>query len=281
MKVGIIGHGFVGKALQNGIIDSISISVIDPKIGNSIQELERVDPDIIFICVPTPMNKNNSQNIEIVKEVINDIKNLSIDSLIVLKSTVLPNHISEIQDQMKKFVYNPEFLRENFASEDFINSNLIVFGGSKNDCEYLSDFYKKYTKCLCKDHIFTDAVAASLIKYSINSFLSTKVIFFNELYKLFKNSKTDEDWEKFTDTLQKDERIGSSHMQVPGMDGRFGFGGACLPKDAQAFLKYSEENHSNLSLLERVIEVNNKIRSAYKVNTEREIEQNIDFSKKK
>lgn len=281
MKIGIIGHGFVGKALQNGIIDNASLTIIDPKLGNTIEDLKIIEPDIIFICVPTPMHKDNSQNIDIVLDVISDIKKLSLKSVVVLKSTVLPNHIREIEKQIENFVYNPEFLREDFADEDFVNSNLILFGGSKKNCKYVSKFYINYTKCINTDHVFTDSISASLVKYSINSFLSTKVMFFNELYELFKKSGTDENWENFIEALKKDQRIGSSHMQVPGPDGRYGFGGACLPKDSSAFLGYSNETQSQLEILSKVIELNNTIRSNYVDKTNREIEQNINFDKKK
>ena len=281
MKIGIIGHGFVGKALQNGIVNTDSLTIIDPKLGNKIKDLKIIEPDIIFICVPTPMHKDNSQNIDIVLDVISDIKKLSLKSVVVLKSTVLPNHIIEIENQIENFVYNPEFLREDFADEDFVNSNLILFGGSKKNCKFVSNFYINNTKCINTDHVFTDSISASLVKYSINSFLSTKVMFFNELYELFQKSGTDENWKNFIKALSKDERIGSSHMQVPGPDGRFGFGGACLPKDSSAFLGYSNEMQSQLEILSKVIELNNAIRSEYVNKTNREIEQNINFDKKK
>ncbi len=281
MKIGIIGHGFVGKALQNGIVNTDSLTIIDPKLGNKIKDLKIIEPDIIFICVPTPMHKDNSQNIDIVLDVISDIKKLSLKSVVVLKSTVLPNHITEIENQIENFVYNPEFLREDFADEDFVNSNLILFGGSKKNCKFVSNFYINNTKCINTDHVFTDSISASLVKYSINSFLSTKVMFFNELYELFQKSGTDENWKNFIKALSKDERIGSSHMQVPGPDGRFGFGGACLPKDSSAFLGYSNEMQSKLEILSKVIELNNAIRSEYVNKTNREIEQNINFDKKK
>ena len=281
MKIGIIGNGFVGKALKNGIVNTESVMIIDPKIGNSVDDLKTPEPDLIFICVPTPMKDDSSQNIDIVLDVIKDIKKLCLQATVVLKSTVLPNHNKHIENQNDNFVYNPEFLREDFANEEFINSDLILLGGTQENCQYVSDFYKNFTKCINKDHVFTDAVAASLIKYTINSFLSTKVLFFNEIYELFKKSGTLESWTNFSDALSKDTRIGSSHMQVPGPDGRFGFGGACLPKDSSAFVNYSIEMKSHLEILKRVIELNNIIRSKYDDKTIREAEQNIKFVKKK
>ena len=277
MRVAIIGLGFVGNSLLNGMKDSVEVKKIDPKLGSEINELIDFLPEIIFICVPTPMNEDRSQNISIVRSVVDEIIDLNINSIVVLKSTLLPGYVEELEKSLPKFVYNPEFLREKHANEDFINSELIVFGGNKADAIILSNFYKDHTKCICKDHIFTDCITASLIKYTINTFLSVKVVFFNELKDLFDVSGAQEDWENFIKYLSKDIRIGNSHMQVPGHDGRKGFGGACLPKDSNAFLKYSEQIEKQLNILNNAIKLNNDIRSSYNEETDREKEQNIKF----
>ena len=277
MKVAIVGLGFVGKSLLNGIKDSALVKQIDPKLGTNIDELKEFLPEIIFICVPTPMDNDKTQDISIVKSVVDQINNLSISSLVVLKSTLLPNHVKDLEEIIPRFTYNPEFLREKHANKDFINSELIVFGGNKKDALILSRFYKDHTKCICKEHIFTDAKTASLIKYTINSFLSVKVIFFNELKELFDESGANEDWKKFIKYIAKDNRIGSSHMQVPGHDGRLGFGGACLPKDSNAFVNYANQIEKQLNILNNAIKLNNDIRSSYNEKTKRELEQNITY----
>ena len=280
MNIAIIGYGFVGKALKNGLKDNAKVFVVDPNLNTTVQDLKNFKPEVIFICVPTPMNKDHSQDISIVINVINEILELSLDACIVLKSTVIPSHIMNLEKIIKNFVYNPEFLREKHANEDFINSNLIVFGGPRKSSEFLSKIYTKYTRCTNADYVLTDIMSASLIKYSINSFLSTKVTFFNELYNVFNASGADESWTNFIHYLAKDERIGNSHMQVPGHDGRLGFGGACLPKDSNAFNIYSKSLNSPLSLLNHAIKINNKIRSSYDSETIRELDQNITFSDK-
>ena len=277
MKIGIIGYGFVGKALANGLRDDVEIFKVDPKLNSKIEDLAEFNPDAVFICVPTPMNKNFSQDITIVKSVIKELMNLNLNSLIVLKSTVLPNHIKEIESLVPKFVFNPEFLREKHADQDFIDSKLIIFGGNIKSSKVLAKIYQDFTKCACNDYVFTDAIAAAIIKYSINSFLATKVTFFNELHSLFIQSGSKESWNEFISFLAKDPRIGNSHMEVPGHDGRFGYGGACLPKDSNAFYEYSEETGSPLNILKNVITVNNKTRASYNTKTKRENEQNINF----
>ena len=280
MKIAIIGYGFVGKALKNGLKDNIDLFIVDPLLKTKVQDLQEFKPDVIFICVPTPMKEDSSQDISIVKDVIKSIKEISLQSHIVVKSTVLPNYISELENMINNFVYNPEFLREISANQDFINSDLIIFGGSKKSSQFLGKIYSEHTKCLNKDYIYTDAVTASLIKYSINSFLSTKVTFFNELFNVFHKSGSTDTWSNFIKALTRDKRIGNSHMQVPGHDGRLGFGGACLPKDSNAFYIYSNSINAPMDLLKKAIVINNEVRSSYYKNTDREIDQNINFLKK-
>ena len=277
MKIGIVGYGFVGKALANGLNDDVEISKIDPKFNTTVENLIEFNTSIIFVCLPTPMLDDGSQDISIIEKVLNDLKSKDLESLVVIKSTVLPKNIENIQKIFPKFVYNPEFLREKSANDDFINSKLIIFGGDRSNSEFLASFYDKHTKCKCKDYIFTDAESASLVKYTINSFLATKVIFFNEIFNLFNQINSNESWDNFTSIISKDERIGDSHMMVPGHDGRFGFGGACFPKDTSALISYADSLDVDLSLIKDAIKQNNKIRSTYKKQTEREKEQNISF----
>ena len=280
MKVGIIGYGFVGKALANSLKKNVQLIKIDPKLDTKTEDLNKFNPDIIFICIPTPFSHNSDfQDISILSEVIDDILKLSVNPLIVLKSTVLPNHLLNIQKNIPNIVYNPEFLREKSANEDFINSKLILFGGEKPYLDLLANFYDSFTRCINKEYQYTDLISASLVKYSINSFLATKVIFFNELKSLFDIS-TDEDWQNFIDILSKDDRLGCSHMNVPGHDGRLGFGGACLPKDSIALLNFAKSKDVDLNLIKNTIKTNNIIRAQYNTPVDREQMQKINFDDK-
>ena len=279
MKVGIIGYGFVGKALANGIKSEASIFKVDPKLKTTIEDLVSFDPDIIFICVPTPLQEDLKIDTSIVFSTVEEILRFDLNSLIVLKSTILPNYLIDIENKIKRFIYNPEFLREKHAEEDFINSDMIVLGGDKKEINDLKSFYSKYTKCISKDYIETDIVTASLIKYTINTFLATKVSFFNELKEIYRNINATDSWENFISYLQKDNRMGSSHMSVPGHDGKKGFGGACLPKDSFSMYNFSKEINLDLRILKAAIDVNNRIRAEYNEDP-RELEQRIRFNDK-
>jgi len=278
MKIAIIGYGFVGKALHNSLKMSVEVLLIDPKLNTNINDIKAFKPDSIFICVPTPMNDDGSQDASILENVINELNFLPESTLIVLKSTVLPSYISRIETKIPNIVYNPEFLRENFANEDFINADLIIFGGNNDEVnKKLAKFYEKYTNCINTNYQFTDLISASLVKYSINTFLSTKVIFFNELFEVFSNSGAEDNWENFIKIIKNDKRIGNSHMQVPGPDGKFGFGGPCFPKDTKALLQFSKDIGKPLNLLEKCVSINNNIRGQYNYLSRREAEQNINF----
>ncbi len=280
MKIAIVGHGFVGKAFMNALNDNIETYIVDPKLNTSLSDLVSFVPDMIFICVPTPMNMDGSQDVTIINKVIKEIIDMSIDSLIIIKSTVLPDNLLEVQKLIPKVIYNPEFLREAHANDDFINADLIILGGSKAESKKLSKFYDEHTKCLSNNYFFTDITTASYIKYTINSFLSMKVIFFNELKGLFEETDSNDSWEEFINILSFDKRIGDSHMQVPGPDGKYGYGGACFPKDTNALLKYSKSKNKELKVLKKVAEINNLIRGQYIRISEREKEQNIHFEEK-
>ena len=91
MKVAIIGLGFVGNSLLNGLKDTVQVKEIDPKLGTNINELKDFSPEIIFICVPTPMSEDKTQDISIIESVVDEINDFKISSLVVLKSTLLPS----------------------------------------------------------------------------------------------------------------------------------------------------------------------------------------------
>jgi len=280
LKIGIVGFGFVGKATDWGFSLNTEKFIVDPKLGTNIEQLSKFNPQIIFICVPTPMGDDGNQDSTIIEEVVKELVEKCSGSIKVVKSTVLPSILDKLQTQDKKLIYNPEFLREKHANEDFINSDMIIFGGDRNTATEISQAYLLHSKCKTKEHLFTDLKSASLIKYAINTFLASKVIFFNELHQVFEKLDVTDQWESIINIISRDSRIGSSHMDVPGHDGRKGFGGACFPKDSIALVKYSEDIGINMTGLKTTIKTNNKIRSKYKSLDSRESEQNVSFDDK-
>ncbi len=280
LRLGIIGHGFVGKATDWGFNKNVTKFIVDPIYGSTISDLAKFKPDVIFICVPTPMGDGGEQDYSIIYSVVQQLVEECIDSIKVVKSTVLPSILQRLQKVDKKIIYNPEFLREKHANLDFENTEMIILGGDENVSKQVAGFYEYHSRCKTKEYLYTDLFCSSLAKYTINTFLASKVLFFNEIKDLFDNSNTNEDWETFINIVSKDSRIGDSHMKVPGYDGKNGFGGACFPKDSSALIKYSEEKGINLDVLRSVIKKNNQIRSQYSELDDREKKQNVSFDDK-
>lgn len=280
IKLGIVGHGFVGKATDSGFACNVEKFIVDPLYQTSVRELKSFKPDIVFICVPTPMSKDGDQDSSIITNVITELMKYCPEVVKVVKSTVVPSVLENIEKVEPNIVYNPEFLREKHANSDFINSDMIIFGGKKDACDIVSNAYLNHSLCKTKEHIFLSLKAASLVKYTINSFLASKVVFFNELYAIYEQLDLTDDWNNIISTISNDERIGCSHMDVPGHDGRKGFGGACFPKDTLALVKYADSLDVDMSLLKSAIRKNNSIRNQYSNLDDREVEQNVSFDDK-
>ena len=280
LKLGIVGHGFVGKATDWGFNKRVSKFIVDPLLDTNIEDLKEFEPEIVFICVPTPMNNDGSQDSSIIENVIKELVSYCPNAIKVVKSTVLPSLLDELHKLDSKLVYNPEFLREKHANLDFVNSEMIIFGGDRNISTQVSNAYLRHSRCKTKEHIFTDLKTASFIKYSINTFLASKVIFFNELHSVYEKLQVKDSWESVVNTISKDSRIGDSHMNVPGHDGRRGFGGACFPKDSLALIKFAKSLDIDMNALISTVKINNKIRSEYSDLDSRESEQNVSFDDK-
>jgi UDPglucose 6-dehydrogenase len=280
LKLGIVGHGFVGKATDWGFNKRVNKFIVDPLLNTNIRDLKEFDPEIVFVCVPTPMSDDGSQNSSIIENVIKELVLNCPNAIKVVKSTVLPSLLEELKKIDSKLVYNPEFLREKHANIDFVNSEMIIFGGDRNISTQVSNAYLRHSRCKTKEHIFTDLKTASFIKYSINTFLASKVIFFNELHSIHEKLDVKDSWDSVVNIISKDSRIGESHMNVPGHDGRKGFGGACFPKDSLALIKFADSMNINLNSLITTVKVNNKIRSKYEDLDSRESEQNVSFDDK-
>lgn len=280
MRVAIVGHGFVGKAVDQGLTGCHKM-IIDPNYNNSVKDLFEYSPSIVFICVPTPMNNDGSIDSTIVEDVVASLAfSSAIRPIIVIKSTCTPYVLDKLA-MLCPFVYNPEFLTERNAYQDFINPSAIILGSSgdnEEDLHVLEDFYRNYTKCNQYAPIVkTTAHTAAFIKYTTNTFLANKVIFFNQLKELY-DTAGEEEWDTLIRALSYDKRMGGSHMQVPGPDGRLGFGGACFPKDVAAFLKYGESLGKDLTVLRESAHYNAELRGKYNRLDDRELAQNVNFN---
>ncbi|MEK9767290.1 MAG: hypothetical protein VW683_00095 [Betaproteobacteria bacterium] len=262
MKIGIVGHGFVGGAVEFGFTNERSdITIVDPKYenGNTIADLQ--DVPFIFVCVPTPPNEDGTVNTTIMDSVFSELNELTHNPIVILKSTITPDFFDNL-DINFRLVYNPEFLTERNANQDFIRPSMQLLSGETEDCHKVRELYANSKVSNDTPTIYTDWKTASLVKYAINSFLASKVIWFNQFKNIFDKTSGSE-WKSFVNIITTDPRIGMSHMDIPGPDGKVGFGGHCFPKDTMALLSYSENIGEFMSVLEEIIDVNNKIRNPW------------------
>ena len=267
-RIGIVGKGFVGSAVQFGFSPSVGVDaevkVYDKDPNKSTHTLQEVvlGSDIIFLSVPTPSNKDGSINLDIVKSILNDINEIyseTVNSIILLRSTVIPGTTRKLQQKYPKLriVFNPEFLTERAANFDFINQSRFVVGGDPADVVEVSElFRKRFGKSM--SIIETNSETAELIKYMTNTFFATKISFLNDMKLL--SDKCGAIWEHAVEGFVRDGRIGHSHLSVPGHDGRYGFGGSCFPKDIQALINYANDLGVDMNVLSGVWKTNLEVR---------------------
>ena len=262
--IGIIGQGFVGNAVYQkfkNYYDVLTYDLDKSKCNSTYEDLV-FKSDTIFLCLPTPMNEDGSCHTDILeKELVNiDLlaDNQEVKKTIVVKSTISPGTTSKWNDLYESLdiIFNPEFLTEANAVDDFNNQNRIILGGPRPATTKLRQIY---SKVFPQAHIIkTDSTHAEMVKYLTNAFLATKVSFANEIYQIC--GKLNVDYDKVVEYATLDNRLGKSHWQVPGPDGDFGFGGHCLPKDLSSLIHLAMSLDTETNVLNAVEETNDIVR---------------------
>ena len=221
--------------------------------------------DIAFVCVNTPTHNSQqdlSQILSALYQLANYLNSSNKRHLLVFRSTMLPGTMrSVVLNYLEKnctkkrgvdyeIAYNPEFLRQNSALEDFFKPDRVIIGeeGGNDLTKLLVEIYQPLTKNI----INTSYEAAELIKYASNCFLSLKISFFNEVGLICKH-------------LGIDDKVVSLGVSLDKRIGKYGtefgrpFDGMCLPKDTQALASFIKENRIEPDLLEVVLNINKKI----------------------
>jgi UDPglucose 6-dehydrogenase len=285
-KIGIIGSGVVGSATGKGfhrlghdvlfydIAKQRLLTLMEEgyQIASSVKDI--IDKtDISFVCVNTPNNSIGEQDLSQLISVLYDITNAlrTIDRrdeqqqrphLIVFRSTMLPGTMRSIVINYLEtncsssrigrdydVCYNPEFLRQNTAFDDFFRPDRVVIGEEgKGESQPLKEIYQQLTENI----IVTSFEAAEMIKYTSNCFLSLKISFFNEIGLVCKQMGIDD--KAVSLGVSMDKRIGNYGTQ-------FGkpFEGACLPKDTEALAGFIRNLQLNPDLLQVALDINRKM----------------------
>ena len=223
--------------------------------GMTLEQLDS-ECDLVFLCLPTPLNHDGSCYTKILEDTIKKCSN----PYKIIRSTIPVGFAAK-----HGCYFMPEFLTEAKWENDFrstkdwvvgipTKSQMMVSHGTppneENDkliAQNLSEiqhneFKLRITKLIKRSHknsaidsrsiIFCDTNEAEMLKLMKNCFLSAKVGLMNEFYDFCCATRTD--YNSVTRLAKKDERMGTSHFQVPGPDGRRGFGGTCFPKDTHS-----------------------------------------------
>jgi UDPglucose 6-dehydrogenase len=267
-SIGIIGQGFVGSAVYQGMKNHFDIKAYDKdpnkfsNVGSIFEIVENTD--MTFLCVPTPMKKSGQCDLGILASALNEISECvkafnKENYIVVIKSTVPPGTTENLNQIYTKLdiVFNPEFLTEANAVEDYMNQNRIIVGG---DRPASSEVKRIFSRAFPKVPIIkTSSTIAETIKYVTNTFLAMKVSYANEIYQLC--NALDIDYDKVIEYARYDDRLGNSHWSVPGPDGDFGFGGHCFKKDLEALLFLSQKLGIDTTMLTATNEKNKKVRT--------------------
>jgi nucleotide sugar dehydrogenase len=266
--IGIIGQGFVGSAVREGMKNHFDVKCFDkdPNKFSNVRSIFEVveNTNITFLCVPTPMRRSGECDLGILCSALNEIsecaKALNVDNYIVVIKSTIPPGTTERLNKIYGFldiVFNPEFLTEANAVNDYMNQNRIIVGG---DRPASSTVKRIFSKAFPKIPIIkTSSTIAETIKYVTNTFLAMKVSYANEIYQLCQALNID--YDKVIEYARYDDRLGNSHWSVPGPDGDFGFGGHCFPKDIAALQFLAKHLNVDTTMLTAAINKNEQVRT--------------------
>ena len=271
--IGIVGFGYVGKAVYNLFKNHYNVLVYDPIFRNEKDFATQNRPavegvqlsldnlsvcSVIFVCVPTNQNPDGSCDTSIVETIIANASFM--EQLFIIKSTVEPGTTERLANKWsKRVVFSPEYIGEsNYDTGSYsFNKEMkrcgwFTFGGKPELTEQAVNVYQR----VCgpdKQYVQTTSKAAELAKYMENAWLATKVTIcheFNEICNVHKVS-----YNQARELWLLDPRITKSHTSV-FFDRKKPFDGKCLPKDLNAIIHSSQQHHYNPTFLSQVVKSN-------------------------
>ena len=228
---------------------------------SSYEEIDWESTDVAFICVQTPNNlETNSVDTRFLESAITEINSLNNTKLVVtVKSTIPPYEIEKVCNKVgmdkNEITFNPEFLREGTAIEDFFKPDRIVIGG--NDPKKLSVLKELYIS-FDAELIETDPISSQLIKYLANTYLPLRLSFVNEAARLIDYSKGNQ--QDVLKGVGLDSRIGSHYFRPSPA-----WGGSCFPKDLIEVNNFYKKGEVMLPLISNIVE-SNDIQTKWTVN---------------
>jgi UDPglucose 6-dehydrogenase len=204
--------------------------------------------EVLFLCVPTPMGADGSADLRAVESVLTEVRDVLPETCAVATKSTVPVGTADRLAHMVNvpIVANPEFLREGSAVDDFLHPDRIVVGSAdRAAAQRVGDLYE----AMKAPTLVLDAASAEMVKYAANCFLAVKLSYVNAIAQLC--DRVGADVMAVTEGMGYDPRIGRSFLK-PGP----GWGGSCLPKDANALVHVAESVGLDFPLLRSAIEQN-------------------------
>ena len=265
-KIGIVGYGYVGKAMARLFEKNYQVFVYDVTPGiitesyrHQLVDKEEINKcDLGVICVPTPRGQDGSCDTSYVETVLGWLNTPHI----LLKSTVAVGTTERLVALTgKKIVFSPEYCGEStywtpYAFHtDIKETPFFIFGGDRAECSKMVDFFMTVTGPT-KTYRMTDSRTAEMVKYMENTFYATKIAYCYEIDQVCK--KMGIDYNEARDLWLLDPRINPMHTAVFEGNDR-PFGGKCLPKDLSALVETSRSLGYSANLLQEVLDTNDRI----------------------
>jgi len=239
----------VGSQVASWFKDGLTYDTDPKKQSNTWEECSQAD--CFFVCVPSPYKEGGEYDLTILEKAIAKIPD---GKIVVIKSTVSPGTTDEFQAKYpnKTFLFNPEFLTELSAHEDFIRPDMQILGATHQSYEVAS----KIMLMLPPSPVMrvVSPIDAEWVKKVRNAYYSAKVVFFNQIFDIIEKTET-ADYETIRSIIVGDPRIGNSHSFIYHKGYR-GFSGPCLPKDFYSLIDFAKKVGANSELLEVIKKIN-------------------------
>ena len=278
--INIIGYGYVGGAIgylcKQNKVKMCTYDVLKKDEKEAVANFSQIDDlvkhsesyndhNVYFICVPTPPKEETGEcDTKIVEHVFDQLYNkVNKTTSVIIKSTVKPGTSRLLKNKYGSklnVVFCPEFLKEKTFQEDMYNADFCLLG---TDCDEVTKGLVEKVMRDLYSHKMIDVIhktyeECELFKYTINVFLSVKVWYFNEISEVC--DRFGVKYNDLKDLFRLEPRIGESHIDVPGHDGSYGFGGKCLPKETLALKHLQERLELPNKVLAEILERNSYFR---------------------